>query len=345
MNRYHPLATYWRHRFGERVQKIPLDAGFTCPNRDGTISTDGCSFCNPSGSGSGMGIAGMNLKDQWAFWREKYNRKRNAGAFIAYLQSFSNTYGPLSKLKETLSDLAAIADVRGLSIGTRPDCVDQEKLQCIAKTAREQQWKEVWVEYGLQSAHDRTLKRINRGHDFLTFANATIMTAEMGLKVCAHVIAGLPGETADDFLQTVNAVNALPIAGIKFHSLYVADNTLLADEWRCGGYIPLAQEEYIELIAKALTCLRPEIVVQRLTGDASEGELLAPHWQGTKRDVIAGISRALEAQDAWQGKMCGQQTLPLWFSMRQNLPATLHKDWDTQYTAVAKKLGLVSLKS
>lgn len=339
MNRYHPLATYWRHRFGERVQKIPLDAGFTCPNRDGTISKHGCLFCNPSGSGSGLRNAGMNIRDQWAFWREKYNRKRNAKIFIAYLQSFSNTYGPLSKLEQALSEIAQLTDVHGLSIGTRPDCVDQEKLQTIVNISDCSGWDEVWVEYGLQSAHNHTLNRINRGHTLEKFINATIQTAEMGLKVCVHVIAGLPGEGKEEFLETVQLINTLPIAAVKFHSLYVADNTLLAEEWRAGRYVPLTQDDYVQMIIQALPLLRPEIVIQRLTGDPADGELLAPFWKGTKRDILAAIHSQLEAHQLWQGKMCGATTLPLWFSMRQNLSADTQQQWDAEYDRMAPILG------
>lgn len=342
MNRYHPLATYFRHRFHQRVQKIPLDAGFTCPNRDGTLSTQGCIFCNPQGSGSGMGLQGMSIKEQWAFWREKFTLSRGSATFIAYLQSFSNTYGPLEKLEQTLAAIEALPDLAGLSIGTRPDCIDAEKLACIAKTAANPAIQEVWLELGLQSARDKTLARINRGHDFAAFKKAVHMAAEYRIKVCAHIIAGLPGESLDDFLYTVDQVNALPVHGIKFHNLYVAENTPLAEEWRRGEYRPLSEAIYIDTIVEALPRLRPEIVIQRLTGDPAEGELIAPVWTFSKGDILAAIAAELEKRNTWQGKALseGQTGLPpLWFTQRQNLPTSLHKQWEREFRAIAQTLS------
>lgn len=334
MNRYHQLATYLRHRFGCRVQKIPLDAGFTCPNRDGSISAAGCVFCNPAGSGSGMGLNGLSLQKQWAFWHDTYNRKRNAGLFIAYLQSFSNTYGPIKKLERTLDAIRELPDLAGLSIGTRPDCVDQEKLNLIAG----QPMDEIWIEFGLQSAHAKTLATINRGHNFATFETATYMAAELGLRVCVHVIAGLPGETVDDFYKTVEAVNVLPIRGIKFHSLYVAEHTKLAEWWRNGDFLPMDEDSYREALLYVLPRLRPDIIVQRLTGDAAEGELLAPVWPSSKREFLDSITKRLEATDLWQGKLAGAEKLPLWYSLRQNLPKKMQYAWSQQYSRIAKEM-------
>lgn len=395
MNRYHQLSAYFRHRFRRRVQKIPLDAGFTCPNRDGTLSTRGCIFCNPQGSGSGMGLLGTSLEDQWAFWRDRYGRSDQAGIFIAYLQSFSNTYGPVEKLRRTLEALEALPDLAGLSIGTRPDCLDSEKLDCMARFAagnlpcarhdlaagpashgqpapashghsaparltgqngQNGQYgqsvphdecpsilpgREVWLELGLQSAHDRTLARINRGHDFAASEAAVRMAAERGLRVCAHLIAGLPGETEEDFLLTVDRVNALPVHGVKFHNLYVAKDTELARHWERGDYTPLTEEEYLHLLVRALPRLRPEIVVQRLTGDAAADELLAPHWSGGKTAFIASVARELERLNTWQGKELDTASgplPPLWFSLRRNLPARLHRQWEDEFRAVARTL-------
>ncbi|MEZ6853708.1 TIGR01212 family radical SAM protein [Halodesulfovibrio aestuarii] len=338
MNRYLQLATYFRYRFGERVQKIPLDAGATCPNRDGTLSRSGCIFCNPSGSGSGMGLQGMNLNDQWDSWYNKYTRSQNAKLFIAYLQSFSNTYGPAEKLSKNLTSIASLQGVMGVSIGTRPDCVDEEKLDIIAK----QDLDEIWLELGLQSAHDRTLSLINRGHTYEDFVHAVTLAAERGIKVCAHLIAGLPDETTEDFLRTVEMVSALPVRGIKFHSLYVADDTVLAKMWRSGEYSPMTEDEFIDAIVRAVPKVPSTVVIQRLTGDAWIGELLAPHWGISKRALVDKIMAELVEQDVWQGKeVDAPQHVPLWFTIRENLPRRLREQWDIEYDAVAEKMGFL----
>lgn len=338
MNRYLQLATYFRYRFAERVQKIPLDAGATCPNRDGTLSHAGCIFCNPSGSGSGMGQKGINLNDQWEFWHSKYTLKQNARLFIAYLQSFSNTYGPSQKLAENLGFISSLQGVIGVSIGTRPDCVNEEKMDIIAN----QKMEEVWLELGLQSAHDRTLNLINRGHSYEDFVTAVNMAHERGVKVCAHLIAGLPGETIDDFLKTVEMVSELPIQGVKFHSLYVAEDTVLEHMWRKGDYTPLTEEEFIDAIVRAVPKVRSTVVIQRLTGDALEGELLAPHWGTAKRALVDKIMAEMERRDVWQGKeLDATDHIPLWYTIRQNLPRRMREQWDQEYDAVAPLLGFL----
>lgn len=296
--RLHLLATYLRLRFGARVQKVPLDAGFSCPNRDGTLSRGGCVFCNPRGSGSGLGEDGLTLEEQWTVWTGRYARTRNAGLFIAYLQSFSNTYGPIDKLRRVLGVLPTLPGIVGTAVGTRPDCVDNERLDLVAALPL----PEVWLELGLQSAHDATLARINRGHDAAASERAVRDATARGLRVCAHLMAGLPGESGDDFLATVDWVNRLPVHGVKFHGLYVCEHTTLARQWREGAYVPMTREAYADLIARALPRLRPEIVIQRLTGDPAGNELLAPDWAGDKRATTARIHELLAQRDTWQGK-------------------------------------------
>lgn len=303
--RLHLLASYLRLRFGARVQKVPLDAGFSCPNRDGTLSRGGCIFCNPRGSGSGFGEDGLTLEEQWTVWTGRYARTRNAGLFIAYLQSFSNTYGPIDKLRRVLGVLPVLPGIVGAAVGTRPDCVDNERLDLVAALPL----PEVWLELGLQSAHDATLARINRGHDAATSERAVRDAAARGLRVCAHLIAGLPGESGDDFLASVDWVNRLPVHGVKFHGLYVCEGTALAKQWREGGYAPLEREAYADLIASALPRLRPEIVIQRLTGDPAGDELLAPDWAGDKRATTARIHELLAQRNTWQGKDVAEEGL------------------------------------
>ena len=316
-SRYFTLSTYFHNRHGRRIQKIPLDAGFSCPNRDGTLSSKGCLFCNALGSGTGQGIASIGLADQYAHWRTRFQKKYKAHAFLAYLQSFSNTYGPLSKLTGVLKALHGLPELEGICIGTRPDCLDQPKLEALAAFPG----TENWLDLGLQSSNNTTLERINRGHDAQCFARAARMAGAMGLKICVHVIAGLPGEDMDDFLETIQFVNQLPVKGIKIHNLYVCKGSGLARWWQRGAYRPLGMEEYIQWAVQGLSRLRPDIVVHRINGDPQPGELLAPHWAQAKSQVIEGIVRHLEDRDLWQGKLSGRATeRPYWFDRNGGLP-------------------------
>ncbi len=297
MKRHYALSDYLRQRFGQRVQKIPLDAGFDCPNRDGAISRRGCVFCNPRGSGSGLLRQGYSLAQQWEHWRERLERRYKARFFLAYLQSFSNTHGPASKLKSTLEQLQPLPNLAGLCIGTRPDCLDQEKIGLLAGF----QCSEKWLELGLQSANDATLERINRGHSAEDFTRAVHMASDAGLKICAHVVAGLPGEESEDFLNTIRFCNNQPIHGIKFHNLYVCADSGMARLWQRGEYVPLTMDAYAHLCCEALALLRPDVVVHRLTGDPAPGELLAPDWAANKQALLSCIHRIMEEKDILQG--------------------------------------------
>jgi len=302
MKRYRDLNTYLRDIFGERVQKIPIDAGFGCPNRDGTISNKGCIFCDSRGSGTGALInRGISIKDQVREAREYLRKRYKAKKFIAYFQSFTNTYAPASRLKEIYDQALCFDDIVGISIGTRPDCIDEEKLKLIALYKDRYM---VWIEYGLQSAHDETLKRINRGHDVKCFEQAVYMTEKYGINICAHVILGLPGESKDMMLDTARYVSSLPIHGIKIHLLYVVEGTALADMYKRGEFRCLEMEEYVELVVDFLELLRPDIVIQRLTGDPIKSELVAPLWAMEKWKILQLIQKRLEERNTWQGKYC-----------------------------------------
>lgn len=316
MNYFNTLSVYFRHRLGTRAQKIPLDAGSGCPNRDGTISKGGCTFCNPVGSGSGMGLAGRTLEEQWAIWRARYARSRRAESYIAYLQSFSNTYGSPLRLKNMLDEIQALEGVVGVSVGTRPDCLDEEKLDILAGSPL----REVWLELGVQTSHDASLERVNRGHGVAASEWAIGAAAERGLRVCAHLIFGLPGETRADMLRTVDWINTLPVLGVKFHCLYVCRGTALAHEWERGRYAPMLREEYVSLLVEVLSRLRSDIVVHRLVGEPAADELLAPSWAADKRSVGNDIINALAAQGLWQGCRNDAPERPLWFDNPLDLP-------------------------
>lgn len=295
--RWNKLSDYFLYRFGDRVQKIPLDAGASCPNRDGTLSRDGCIFCNPQGSGTGFGMAGLALADQWEAWRRHF-RDKGLRLFMAYLQSFSNTYGPLGRLRATLETLRTLPDCTGLSVGTRPDCLDADKLALLAS----QPFPELWLEIGVQSCHDATLARIRRGHDRACAERAVHQASRAGVKVCVHLMAGLPGETGEDFLHSVRWVSDLPVAGVKFHSVYVCRDTELAAMHASGSYIPLTQDAYVRLMAEALPLLRPDIVVHRTTGDPFSSEMIAPDWAIRSRDTNNKLMAELVRRNTWQGK-------------------------------------------
>lgn len=312
MHRFYGLAARLRQTFGERVQKIPLDFGFTCPNRDGNISRKGCIFCSPQGSGSGLHSKEMSIGMQWEHWRNKLSGLYNARLYLAYLQSYSNTYCSAEELSCALKQLQNLEDLAGICIGTRPDCLDSEKLELI----RGLNLRETWLDLGLQSSNDRTLELINRGHDSACFAQAARLAHSHGVPVCAHIIAGLPGESEKDFLQSVKFLNALPISGIKFHNLFVGRNTPLHRMYESGHYTPIGQEEYIEMLVKAVSILRPDIVIHRLKADAVPGELVAPDWVQKKRTVLNEIEKTMKARKIWQG--CARDdagdTPPEWFS-------------------------------
>ena len=285
MHTWNTFTVHLRQRFGQRVQKIPLDAGASCPNRDGTLSRAGCTFCNAVGSGSGLGLAGMNLPAQWAYWREHFRKSNRASLFLAYLQSFSNTYGPASRLAALLGILRGLPDLAGISVGTRPDCLDADKLALLAAAP----WKEKWLELGVQTLNDTTLCRINRGHDAAASERAIALAEGTDVQVCAHLMLGLPGEGRDDVLATVRRLNALPVHGVKLHNVYVCRGTTLARAHRAGDYSPLSEEAYIDLAVDVLLALRPDIIIHRVVADPAPGELVAPEWATRKGDLVRYI--------------------------------------------------------
>lgn len=296
--RYNDLNTYLRSLFGCRVQKITVDAGLSCPNRDGRVSTGGCIFCNARGSGTGAHTRELTITDQLLQGKKYLARRYKAKKFLAYFQSFSNTYAPIDKLQKLYDEALAVEDIVGLSIGTRPDCVDLPVLELLQDYAGHHL---IWIEYGLQSASDKTLELINRGHDVQCFKDAVRATLNRGIKICAHVILGLPGETRSDILQTARTISDLGIDGVKLHLLYVVKGTPLEALYRQGDYRCLEQQAYIDLVCDFLERIPPEMVIQRLTGDPHPEELVAPQWSREKTETIRKINETLERRDSWQG--------------------------------------------
>lgn len=299
---YLDLNSHLKGRFGVRVQKITLDAGLTCPNRDGRVGVGGCLYCNARGSGTGAWARGLSLTDQMRQGLAHLQRRYRAQKFIAYFQSFSNTYAPFPRLKALYEEALAFPEVVGLSIGTRPDCLPEEVLELLAGYARKHL---VWLELGLQSAHDATLARINRGHDVACFTAAVTRAAARGLEVIAHVILGLPGEGPAELAATARYLASLPLQGVKIHLLYVIRGSGLARLFQAGEYLCLEEAEYVGLVADFLELLPAHLVIHRLTGDPHPGELLAPAWCLGKSRVLKAIRAEFARRGSRQGSRAG----------------------------------------
>jgi radical SAM protein (TIGR01212 family) len=295
---YRDLHSYLKGRFGERVQKISLDAGLTCPNRDGRVGTGGCLYCNARGSGTGAWARGQSIAAQMATGMARLGRRYRASRFIAYFQSFSNTYAPRETLRELYGAALAFPQVVGLSIGTRPDCLAEDVLELLAVYTRD---RLVWLELGLQSAHDATLKRINRGHDVACFAEAVARAASRGLPVVAHVILGLPGEGPDEMAATAAYLARLPLHGVKIHLLYVIRDSGLARLHQAGEYVCLREDQYVNLAVDFIERLPPQLVIHRLTGDPHPEELVAPAWCLNKSRVLGRIREEFARRGSRQG--------------------------------------------
>ena len=297
---YYSFDAWLKNKHKAKVQKISLDAYAGCPNRDGTISHGGCTFCNADGSGSGLMKHGLTIQEQWKYWQEKFaqsDRLKNTKNFLAYLQSYSNTYGSINKLQSITNELRVLPNCVGFSIGTRPDCIDDEKLSLLANLPFDTKW----IEFGVQSMNNATLKNINRGHTAETSKEAIIEAHKHNLNVCVHLMAGLPNESDEDFLQTVKEVCKLPIQGIKLHGLYVCKNTSLEKDYKNHVYTPLSQERYVNLICQALCFIPSYITIHRLTADPQSDELVAPDWARLKGHVVREIEEQLFHKGWWQG--------------------------------------------
>lgn len=301
--RYNSYSGYFRRLFGRRMQKLSVDAGFSCPNRDGTLTTGGCTFCNnaaftPSYCSAEKSIA-RQIEEGIAFHQWRY---REAKRYLVYFQSFSNTHAPLEVLRQRYLEALSHSEVEGLVIGTRPDCVDEEKLDLLAELARE---KYIAVEYGIESVYDRTLQAVNRGHDFATAERAVRMTAERGVHVGAHFILGLPGETEEMLLEGVTKINRLPLTTIKFHQLQVMRSTPMAEEYdrHPERFRFWTVEEYIELVVEILRRLRPDIVVERFASEAPPRFHHGPTWGLIRNEQLWGmLEKRLVEKDTYQGE-------------------------------------------
>lgn len=297
--RYNQFSAHLKELFGQKVYKVTLDAGFSCPNRDGKLSTEGCIFCDDSGSFSQAHNCKMPVKDQLEVGIETLSNRFGAKKFISYFQAYSNTYAPVKVLEKTYVKALEHKDVVGLSIGTRPDCVDKDKITLISDIAQDYY---TWVEYGLQSIHDKTLDFINRGHHARDFYDAVELTQNKNINICAHVIIGLPNESRKDILQTAKALADSGIGGVKIHLLCVQRNTPLEKMYNNGEIRLFEEDEYIETVCDFLEILPPEMTIHRLAGNGLKKDLIAPRWLPKKFELLNKITDELKRRESWQGK-------------------------------------------
>lgn len=298
--RYTDYNSYLKNLFGERVQKISVDAGLGCPNRDGTLSSAGCIYCNSKGSGSGLFSKGLSIREQIEKGKIGAIKKYKAKKFLAYFQSYSNTYTTPAHMKRMFEEALSCDGMVGMAVGTRPDCVDREKTDLLARFAETYL---VWLEYGLQSVHDTTLDLINRRHSFKDFRDAVNLTRRRGINICAHIILGLPGEDRKMMLDSAEILADTGVNGVKIHLLYVIRGTRLEQLYKSGDYTPMQQEAYAETVCDFIERLPKEMIIQRITGDPHADELVAPEWAGRYRETFNLIQDTFEKRDTCQGRL------------------------------------------
>lgn len=296
--RYNQYSANLKSKFGVKVYKVTLDAGFSCPNRDGNISKGGCIFCDDGGSFSQAHSNTLSVEQQLITGIETLSARFKAKKFMSYFQAYSNTYKPVGELEKIYKSALNHPDVVGLSIGTRPDCVDKDKIKLISEFQEDYY---TWIEYGLQSVHDKSLKTINRGHDFDCFLKAYELSKEFDLNVCAHVILGLPGESREDMLETAQKLAELKIDGVKIHMLCALNNTELARQYEEGKIEFMSEEDYVQIVCDFLEILPVETTIHRLAGNGLSKDLIAPMWLGKKFNCLNQIDRELERRKSRQG--------------------------------------------
>lgn len=295
---YRSLNQAMKERFGCKVYKLALDGGMTCPNRDGTIGTRGCIFCSDVGSGEFAVPACGDIRRQIEQAKARVEQKNKGGKYIAYFQSFTNTYGPLPYLETIFRQAIEPGEIVALSVATRPDCLSQAVVDMLCRLS---QSKPVWVELGLQTIHPASARYIRRGYDLEVYEDAVQRLKAAGLEVITHVILGLPGESYEDMVETVRYVGQTGGDGIKLQLLHVLEGTDLAEDYRAGKVPVLSLEDYIPLLEDCLAVLPPELVIHRLTGDGAKGTLLAPLWTGDKKRVLNAIQTAFRRDGVRQG--------------------------------------------
>ena len=296
--RYYSFDSFLKNTFGEKIYKVSLDGGFTCPNRDGTIGTGGCIFCSEGGSGDFASDARLSIQDQITQGISLVAAKNPSSRYIAYFQAFTNTYAPVSRLRQLFTEAMEDPRIAALAIGTRPDCLPSDVLSLLKELNNQ---KPVFVELGLQTIHPSTAGLIRRGYPLSCFEEAVWNLSSIGVWTVVHLILGLPGETDEMMLESVRYLNSLPVHGVKFSMLHILKGTDLADMYRKDPFPVFTMESYIDLILRCIGNLRKDIVIHRLTGDGPRNLLIAPLWSLRKRTVLNEIAHQLKVQDIRQG--------------------------------------------
>lgn len=297
--RYNSLNNYLRNKFGCKVYKLSISSGLSCPNRDGKLSTKGCIFCSNGGSGDFATSAALSVTEQIEQAKEKVSKKITNGKYIAYFQSFTNTYGDVDYLKKIFTEAINHPDIVALSIGTRPDCLPNDVLDLLNRL---NQIKPVWVELGLQTIHEKTARYINRGYTLDVFDQAVENLNKLNIDIIVHLILGLPNETNDMILESVKYVCSKPISGIKLQLLHVLKNTPLEKEYFLNQFHIYSLEEYASLLGECICNIPSDIVIHRLTGDGPKSLLIEPQWSGNKKLVLNYINKYFNDMDIIQGK-------------------------------------------
>jgi len=295
--RYNQFSSYLKQKFGVKVYKITLDAGFSCPNRDGTISSGGCIFCDGTGSFSRAHSGMLSVEEQVETGIRNLSERFGAKRFMSYFQAYTNTYKPVNELEKIYNSALNNDKIVGISIGTRPDCIDDEKLNLIAGYTKDY---ETWIEYGLQSVHDKTLAKINRGHDFGCFLRAYDMTKAKGINVCVHVILGL-WETHDEMIQTAKTLAKLGVDGVKLHMLCALKGTKLEQMYKNGEIDFMNEDEYVETVCDFLEYIPQNTTIHRITGNGYKDDLIVPRWLGKKFNTLNKIDNEFIKRDTYQG--------------------------------------------
>ncbi len=301
--RYHTWNYYLKQNFQNKVFKVPLNANFSCPNRDGTCGVGGCSFCGSLGSGEYAGNIHDDLAKQFEEVELVMLRKWPQGFPIAYFQAYTNTYAPLSQLKQYFTPFMENPRIKALAIATRADCLEADKIAYLQELTKQ---KEIWVELGLQSIHNQTASAINRGHTYEVFLDCVNRLKNTNIKICVHLINSLPNETKEMMVESAKALSELPIHAVKIHMLHVCKHTKMGNDYLQQPFPLLSLDDYIDVVIQQLEVLRDDIIIQRLTGDAQKDLLIAPSWTLNKTNVLNSIDKEMVKRDTWQAKYAKQ---------------------------------------
>lgn len=303
---FYSLNDYLRETYGKKMYKISLNAGMSCPNRDGKLSTEGCIFCSEGGSGDFAESSLLSITEQIELGKEKVKHKIKNNDFIAYFQAYTNTYAPVEYLEKIFTEAIHHPDIRILSIATRPDCLSREILSLLERLNK---IKPVWIELGLQTIHETTAHYINRGYELSCFEKAVSDLHQIGIPVITHMILGLPGETKDDMLATARYLSALPVQGIKLQLLHVLKNTKLSVDYLQNKFQVLDLRQYVDIVISIIEILPPDMVIHRITGDGPKSLLIAPLWSSNKRMVLNTIHQEFRQRNTWQGRYYKKSTM------------------------------------